>query len=93
MPTPTFMLARIPTAPGRPRIEGKKQAHRSAQALAFGMGITFYVVRDRDGEFSAVQLPPDDSEILATVLPPASIHDDRGLGRDIDPARRDRGFE
>ena len=55
------------------------QARRSAEALALAMGITFYVVRNHAGDFSAVQLPSDDSEILATVLPPTSIHD-RGLG-------------
>jgi hypothetical protein len=55
------------------------------------MGITFYVVRKRDGDFAAVQVPTDDSEILTTVQPPTSIHD-RGLGRDIDPPRSLRGF-
>jgi hypothetical protein len=54
------------------------EARRSAEALAFNMGITFYVVRNRDGGFAAVQLPPDDSEIRVTVLP--SVHD-RGLDR------------
>jgi hypothetical protein len=65
------------------------QARRSADALA--MGITFYVVRNRNGEFSAVQLPPDDGEVVATVLPPTSIHD-RGLGshRDVEPPEGSR---
>ena len=64
----------------------EEQAQRSAEALALAMGITFYVVRTRDGDFSAVQLPPDDSEIIATVPPPTSVHD-RGLGshRDLEP--------
>jgi hypothetical protein len=50
------------------------------------MGITFYVARNRDGDFAAVQSPPDDSEVVAIVLPPTSIHD-RGLGshRDEEP--------
>jgi hypothetical protein len=68
------------------------QARSSAKALALGMGITFYVVRNRDGDFAAVQLPPDDSEILETVPPPASIHE-RGLGRVIDPPQSICGFE
>lgn len=64
----------------------EEQARRSAEALALTMGITFYVVRNPDGDFSAVQLPPDDGEILATVPPPTSVHD-RGLEshRDAEP--------
>jgi hypothetical protein len=62
------------------------QVQRSAEALALTRGITFYVVRNRDGDFSAVQLPPDGSEIIATVRPSPSVHD-RGLGRhrDLEP--------
>jgi len=58
------------------------------------MGITFYVVRHRDGDFAAVQLPPEDSEIFATVRPPTSVHD-RGLeaGRDVQPSQSSPGFE
>jgi hypothetical protein len=69
----------------------EEQAQRSAEALALAMGITFYVVRTRDGDFSAVQLPPDDSEIIATVPPPTSVHD-RGLGshRDVEPPEGSR---
>jgi hypothetical protein len=37
------------------------------------MGITFYVVRSREGRFLAVQIPSDDCEILATVAPPHSV--------------------
>jgi len=50
----------------------EEQARRHAEALAFGMGITFYVVRSRDGDFLPVQLPSDDCEILATVEPRAA---------------------
>jgi hypothetical protein len=49
------------------------QARRQADALAHAMGITFYVVRNRNGEFQPVQEPPDDCEIVATVAPPASV--------------------
>jgi hypothetical protein len=49
-----------------------KQARSHAEALALGMGITFYVVRSREGRFLPVQLPSDDCEILATVTPPGS---------------------
>jgi hypothetical protein len=39
------------------------------------MGVTFYVVRSREGRFLAVQIPSDDCEILATVAPPRSMRD------------------
>ena len=39
--------------------------------LALALGITFYVVRSDDDRFSAVQLPPAESEIIATIEPPA----------------------
>lgn len=55
----------------------QEQAHAHAVALANGLGITFYVVRRREGEFVPVQLPDEDCEILATVKPPSSIHDRR----------------
>jgi hypothetical protein len=51
----------------------EEAAHRSAKALALGMGITFYVVRSSLGRFLAVQIPSDDCEILATVMPPKSM--------------------
>jgi hypothetical protein len=38
------------------------------------MGITFYVVRSREGEFAAVQMPPQDCEIVAEIAPPSSGH-------------------
>jgi len=37
------------------------------------MGITFYVVRSREGRFLAVQIPSDDCEILATFTPPRDV--------------------
>ena len=55
----------------------EEAAHRSAKALALGMGITFYVVRISQGRFLAVQIPSDDCEILATVTPPKSVQDRR----------------
>jgi hypothetical protein len=39
------------------------------------MGITFYVVRNGAGDFSPVQQPADGCEIIATVAPPASVHE------------------
>jgi hypothetical protein len=48
-----------------------EQAHRQAEALAIGMGITFYVVRNREGDFLAVQTPSDDHEVVATIAPPS----------------------
>jgi hypothetical protein len=57
---------------------------RTAKALALGVGINFYVVRSRYGRFLAVQVPSDDCEILATVIPPKSANDrqaSRVIGR------------
>ena len=48
----------------------EESAHKTAEALALRMGITFYVVRNRYGRFLAVQTPSDDGEIVATVAPP-----------------------
>jgi hypothetical protein len=55
----------------------EEKARHYPKALAQGMGITFYVVRSREGRFLAVQLPSDDCEILATVTPPGNVHDQR----------------
>ena len=49
----------------------EEKARYYAQALAQSMGITFYVVRNREGRFLAVQMPSDGYEIVATVMPPA----------------------
>jgi hypothetical protein len=40
------------------------------------MGITFYVVRNPEGDFLTVQNPPDDCEIIATATPPDSVQPD-----------------
>jgi hypothetical protein len=53
----------------------EEKARHYAKALARNMGITFYVVRSREGRFLAVQIPSDDCEILATVAPPRSVRD------------------
>jgi hypothetical protein len=55
----------------------EEQALSNAKALALGMGITFYVVRSREGRFLPVQLPSADCEILATVEPPGGARDHR----------------
>jgi hypothetical protein len=55
----------------------QEQAHTHAAALALGLGITFYVVRSREGRYLPVQRPAEDCEILATVKPPTTIHDRR----------------
>ena len=55
----------------------KERARYYAEKLAFSMGITFYVVRSREGNFFAVQAPSSDCEILATVLPPVDLRDQR----------------
>ena len=49
----------------------EERARHYAEALAHSIGITFYVVRNREGRFLAVQIPSDDYKIVATVTPPA----------------------
>jgi len=51
----------------------KERAGDYAKKLALNMGITFYVVRSREGRFFAVQAPSDDCEILAIEPPPADV--------------------
>jgi hypothetical protein len=48
----------------------EEQARAQAEALAISMGITFFVVRSREGDFLPVQMPPNDCEILAAIDPP-----------------------
>ena len=60
----------------------EERARHYAKALAGGMGITFYVVRSREGRFLAVQIPSDDCEILATVAPPRSMRDTPQFGHE-----------
>jgi hypothetical protein len=55
----------------------EEKARHCAKNLAQGMGITFYVVRSREGCFLTVQQPSDDCEILARVTPQSSVHDQR----------------
>jgi hypothetical protein len=55
----------------------EEQARRNAAALALGMGITFYVIRSREGRVLPVQLPSNDCEILAAVEPPNIGHQHR----------------
>jgi hypothetical protein len=55
----------------------EERACHYAKVLARGMGVTFYVVRSREGRFLAVQSPSDDCEILAKVAPPVSVHHSR----------------
>ena len=57
----------------------EERACHYAKALAHNMDTTFYAVRSRGGRFLAVQIPSDDCEILATVMPPDSVNKDREL--------------
>jgi hypothetical protein len=50
----------------------EERARYYAKALAQGMGITFYVVRNRKGGFLRVQLRSHDCEILGTSRLPAA---------------------
>lgn len=65
----------------------EQEAREKAEGLAFAMGIRFYVVRSPEGDFQPVQTPSDDCEIIATVSPPNSVHD-QGLApeRDVETA-------
>jgi hypothetical protein len=49
----------------------EEKARAAAEALASALGISFFVVKSEDGNFSAVQLPSDESEIIAAVEPPS----------------------
>ena len=53
----------------------EERARHYAKSLARNMGITFYVVRSREGRFLAVQIPSNDCEILATFAPPHKVRD------------------
>jgi hypothetical protein len=50
------------------------QARSHAEAFALAMGITFYIVWDREGRFLSVQMPPQDCEIVEAMDPPSSRH-------------------
>jgi len=85
----------FPTAPARSSLQAvwhdsvalergasfmtEERACHYAKALAHNIGTTFYAVRSREGRFLAVQIPSDDCEILATVMPPDSVNKDREL--------------
>jgi hypothetical protein len=61
----------------------EEKARADAEALASALGISFYVVRSRDGDFSAVQLPTEEHEIIAMIEPPGaqrSLDDAPGFG-------------
>ena len=58
----------------------EERARHYAEALAQGMGTTFYVVRSRKGRFLPVQIPSDDCEILAKVTPPGNVNQTRQFG-------------
>jgi len=62
----------------------EERAHHYAKALARGMGITFYAVRSREGRFLAVQIPSDDCEILATVMPSSGVNKSPQFRREQD---------
>jgi hypothetical protein len=53
----------------------EERARHYAKALAQSMGITFYVVRSREGRFLPVQIPSVDCEVLATVAPSENVKD------------------
>jgi len=62
---------------GSSQVMTEERACHYAKVLARGMGVTFYVVRSREGRFLGVQIPSDDCEILAKVTPPGIAHHGR----------------
>jgi hypothetical protein len=68
----------------------EQEARDKAEGLASCIGITFYVVRSPQGDLLTVQAPPDGCEILATVPPPTSVHD-QGLASTLYTVRPGRG--
>ena len=63
------------------------EAHRPAEALAQGMDITVYVVRNANGEFLPVHVLPDDLEIIATVTPPSGVQLESENASSYDPSQ------
>jgi hypothetical protein len=55
----------------------EERARYYAKALARSLDVTFYAVRSRAGRFLTVQVPSDDCQILAEVIPPRSVRDAR----------------
>ena len=51
----------------------EERARHYAEALAHSMGVTFYLVRSREGRFLAVQIPSHGCEVLATSTPSNSV--------------------
>ena len=56
----------------------EERASHYAKVLA--RGVTFYVVRSREGRFLAVQIPSEDWEIIAKISPSSSTHDTQQFG-------------
>jgi hypothetical protein len=54
----------------------EERARHYAKALSHSMGVPFYVVRSREGRFLTVQIPSDNCEVFATVMPPDSANED-----------------
>jgi len=63
------------------------EAHRQAEAVAQGIDITIYVVRNADGEFLPVHVVPDDCEIIATVTPPSGVQLESENSSSYDPSQ------
>jgi hypothetical protein len=65
----------------------EEQARSRAEVVALAMGITFYVVRSRDGGLSAVQMSSQHCEVVATIAPPSSGHGAQTVGVNRVPLR------
>jgi hypothetical protein len=60
----------------------EEKARADAEALVSALGIAFYVVKSQEGNFSAVQLPSEESEIVATIEPLGEKHSLDGVAGD-----------
>jgi hypothetical protein len=62
----------------------EEKARSDAEALALALGITFFIVRNDAGDYSAVQQPPPDCEIIAAIEPVRQTDGVPGFG-EINP--------
>jgi hypothetical protein len=62
----------------------EEKARSDAEALALALGITFFIVRSDAGDYSAVQQPPPECEIIAAIEPVRRPGGVPGFG-DINP--------
>jgi hypothetical protein len=60
----------------------EERARHYSEALAHSMGVTFYLVRSREGRFLAVQIPSHGCEVLAMAMPSNIVDEGPRFGRE-----------